>query len=87
MLPYLTPNDVFDSKKNKKGFKRIRKPVMYDIEPMPDKIQVSFDSGDQKDQAFIGDPYCLKIKVQKLENVKLKTLRLVVIDIVSSYGN
>lgn len=45
LMPYLTPTDVFDSKTNKKGFKRIRKHVMFDIDPLPDKIGVMFDTG------------------------------------------
>ena len=40
---------------------------MYDIEPMPNKIEVSFETGQKEDQAFIGDPYCLKIKFKQKE--------------------
>lgn len=57
LMPYLTPDDAFDEKTNKRGFKRLRKPVMYDIEPMPDKIEVTFEKGDLQEQAFIGDAY------------------------------
>lgn len=75
---------MFDSKSNKKGLKRIRKPVMYDIEPMPDKIEATFDSGDQQDQALIGNPYCLKVNLIKKEQVRLRSLRLVVVDVISA---
>ena len=87
LLPYLTPSDVFESKPIKKGLKRIRKPVMYDIEPMPDKIEVQLDAGDQQDQAFIGDPYCLNVTIAQRENVKLRSLRLFVVDIISTLPN
>lgn len=48
-MPYLTPNDIFDDKTNKTGFKRIRKHVMFDIDPLPDKIGISFETGHQGD--------------------------------------
>ena len=75
---------MYDKKTNKKGFKRIRKPVMYDIEPLPEKIAVDFFTGDQGEQAFIGSPYKLKVKFTRKEQVAFKSLKMVVLDIVST---
>jgi hypothetical protein len=83
LMPFLTPNEVYDSKSNKKGFKRIRKHVMFDIDPLPDKISIGFNTGHQGDQAFIGDPYNLKIKIDRKEQVTLKSLNMIVLDIIS----
>jgi hypothetical protein len=57
---------------------------MYDIEPMPDKLEVEFDAGESQDQAFLGDPYALKIKFKQEENIKLKSISAVVMDIQSA---
>jgi hypothetical protein len=38
LLPFLTPDDLSENHQKSRILKKLRKPVMYDIEPMPDKI-------------------------------------------------
>jgi len=61
LTPYLTPNETSETKASKKWFKRVRKPVKYAVEPLPDKIAVEFVTDRNTDQAFIGDSYNLKV--------------------------
>ena len=53
---------------------------MYNIEPLPDKIQIDVEKGASKDQALLGDPYEIKIKFEKKDNIKLKSLQAVFMD-------
>ena len=50
---------------------------MYSIEPLPQKIRVDAILSDAKDQALLGDPYDIKLRLTKLENVHLKKLEAV----------
>ena len=60
--------------------KRLPPPIEYNIEPLPDKIQVDVERGASKDQALLGDPYEIKIKFEKKDNIKLKSLAAVFMD-------
>ena len=53
---------------------------MYHIDPLPDKIAVSVERPVSKDQALLGDPYEIKIKFEKKDNIKLKSLEAVFVD-------
>ena len=47
LLPFLTPDILPEGHDKKRCLKRLRKPVMYDIEPLPDKLEVNFETGDK----------------------------------------
>lgn len=83
LLPFLTPDELTENHQKTRILKKLRKPVMYDIEQMPDKIEVSFETGFKQDQAFLGDPYCLKMQFKQKEEVTIKSLKVVVLDIIS----
>ena len=57
--------------------KRYPLPIMYSIEPMPQKIKVEAIQSDAKDQALLGDPYDLKLRLSKVEDVKLRSLKAI----------
>ena len=57
--------------------KRLPPPIEYNIEPLPDKIQVDVERGASKDQALLGDPYDLKLRLSKVEDVKLRSLKAI----------
>ena len=48
---------------------------MYSIEAMPHKIKIESVLSDSKEQALLGDPYDIKLKMSILEDVHLKSLK------------
>ena len=50
---------------------------MYSIEPLPQKIKIEAIQTDSKDQALLGDPYDIKLRLSILEDVKLRSLKAI----------
>lgn len=50
---------------------------MYTIDPMPHKVKIESIQSDAKDQALLGDPYDIKLKLSILEDVKLSSLKAI----------
>ena len=50
---------------------------MYTIEPLPQKIKIEAIQSDAKDQALLGDPYDIKLRLAILEDVKLRSLKAI----------
>ncbi len=61
----------------KKVLKRLPPPIMYTIDPMPHKVKIESIQNDAKDQALLGDPYDIKLKLSILEDVKLSSLKAI----------
>jgi hypothetical protein len=47
---------------------------------LPDKISIEVERGDSREQALLGDPYEIKIKFAKKDNIKLESLEAVFMD-------
>ena len=79
--PFLAPEEPLlrldqPEKKGKRGeIKRLPPPIMYSIEPMPEKIATEVVKSEAKEQALLGDQYDLQIKFSKQDNIKLKSLK------------
>ena len=61
----------------KNTVKRLPPPIMYSIEPLPQKIKIEAIQTDSKDQALLGDPYDIKLRLSILEDVKLRSLKAI----------
>ena len=57
--------------------KRLPPPIMYSIEPLPQKIKIEAIQSDSKVQALLGDPYDIKLRLSVLEDIKLKSLKAI----------
>ena len=86
ILPYLAPEESLldlapasgatNSRKTRQA-KRLPPPIMYSIEPLPQKIRIEAIQSDAKDQALLGDPYDIKLRLEILENIKLRSLKAI----------
>ena len=78
--PYLAPKEnLLDLSPGslKNNIKRLPPPIMYSIEPLPQKIKIEAIQSDAKDQALLGDPYDIKLKLGILEDIKLRSLKAI----------
>ena len=79
--PYLAPEvSLIELSQKAQVIKRLPPPIMYQIEPLPDKISIEVERGDSREQALLGDPYEIKIKFAKKDNIKLESLEAVFMD-------
>ena len=74
--PYLAPEESLiditpstSSQPKTRQIKRLPPPIMYSIEAMPHKIKIESVLSDTKEQALLGDPYDIKLKMSILEDV------------------
>lgn len=57
---------------------------MYQIEPMPHKVEFKFDTGVARDQALLGDKYAIEAEIHTEEQVLIKSLTMKIVDIDSA---
>jgi len=81
--PYLAPEENLSdfiatgpgSLEKNKSVKRLPQPIMYSIDPMPQKIKIESIQSDARDQALLGDPYDIRLKLSVLEDIKMTSLQ------------
>ena len=63
--PYLQPqDDLLEINETKRKPVRIKEPIMFNIEPMPQKMKFRFEFDENRDQALLGDYYNVLVTME-----------------------